>query len=167
LLLALVYLAGALGLAAYNGYADAVTPAQVIWFIVYLVMAMFIFGSLFMAIGAASTDLKDAQGIIEAVMMLFMLPMFVWLPVLRAPESTMAVVASIVPLATPILMTLRLALRAGPRRVADRAVVRPHRPDDRALRVGRRPHLPRRVPHAGKSRRPSARWRAGFERHSV
>jgi ABC-type Na+ efflux pump permease subunit len=112
--LALVYLAGALSLAAYNGYADAVTPAQIVWFIVYLVMAMLIYGSLFVAIGAASTDLKDAQGMMTPVMMLFMLPMLVWVPVLRAPGSTMAIVASLVPLATPILMTLRLALKPGP-----------------------------------------------------
>lgn len=114
LVLAVIYLTGAMSLAAYHGYADAVTPMQIVWFIVYLVMAMLIYGSLFIAIGAAATDLKDAQGMMTPVMMLFMLPMFVWLPVLRAPESTMAVVASLVPLATPVLMTLRLALKPGP-----------------------------------------------------
>jgi ABC-2 type transport system permease protein len=114
LLLAVIYLSGAYTLATWNGYADAVTPMQIVWFIVYLVMAMLIYGSLFIAIGAAATDLKDAQGMMTPVMMLFMIPMFVWLPVLRAPSSTMAVVASLVPLATPILMTLRLALKPGP-----------------------------------------------------
>jgi ABC-2 type transport system permease protein len=114
LLLAVIYLSGAYTLAAYNGYGDAVTPMQIVWFIVYLVMAMLIYGSLFIAIGAAATDLKDAQGMMTPVMMLFMIPMFVWLPVLRAPSSTMAVTASLVPLATPILMTLRLALKPGP-----------------------------------------------------
>jgi ABC-2 type transport system permease protein len=114
LLLAVIYLSGAYTLATYNGYGDAVTPMQIVWFIVYLVMAMLIYGSLFIAIGAAATDLKDAQGMMTPVMMLFMIPMFVWLPVLRAPSSTMAVTASLVPLATPILMTLRLALKPGP-----------------------------------------------------
>jgi len=114
LLLALIYLAGAYSLALYNGYGDAVAPMQIVWFVVYLVMAMLIYGSLFIAIGAASTDLKDAQGMMTPAMMLFMLPMFIWLPVLRAPESTLAVVASLVPFATPVLMTLRLALKPGP-----------------------------------------------------
>ena len=114
LVLAVIYLSGAYGVASYNGYGDAVGPAQIVWFIVYLVMAMLIYGSLFIAIGAAASDLKDAQGMMTPVMMIFMMPMFVWLPVLRAPSSTMAVVASLVPVATPILMTLRLALKPGP-----------------------------------------------------
>jgi ABC-2 type transport system permease protein len=114
LLLATIYLTGAYSLAVYNGYSDAVTPMQLVWFVVYLVLAMLIYGSLFIAIGAAATDLKDAQGMMTPVMMLFMLPMFVWLPVLRAPASPMAVVASLIPFATPILMTLRLALKPGP-----------------------------------------------------
>jgi ABC-type Na+ efflux pump permease subunit len=114
LLLAVVYLSGAYGLAVYNGYGDAVTALQIVWFIVYLVLAMLIYGSLFIAIGAASTDLKDAQGMMTPAMMLFMLPMFIWIPVMRAPESTLAVVGSLVPFATPVLMTLRLALKPGP-----------------------------------------------------
>jgi ABC-2 type transport system permease protein len=69
---------------------------------------------MFMAIGAAATDLKDAQALMTPCMILFMTPMFVWMPILRAPASTMAVVASLVPFATPILMTLRMALTPAP-----------------------------------------------------
>ena len=75
---------------------------------------MLIYGSIFIAIGAASTDLKDAQGMMTPVMVLFMIPMFVWMPVLRQPESTMAVVLSLIPFATPMIMTLRLALKPSP-----------------------------------------------------
>jgi ABC-type Na+ efflux pump permease subunit len=114
LLLAAIYVGGAYGVAVYNGYGDAVTAGQLAWFAVYLVLAMFIYGSLFIAIGAASTDLKDAQGMMTPVMLLFMTPMFVWMPVLRQPESTMSVVVSLIPFATPMIMTLRLALKPGP-----------------------------------------------------
>jgi ABC-2 type transport system permease protein len=114
LVLAVIYLSGAYGIARYHGYADAVGVAQIAWFIVYLVLAMFIYGSLFIAIGAASTDLKDAQGLMTPVMVLFMAPMFVWMPVLRAPESSLSVIASLVPFATPVLMTLRMALKPSP-----------------------------------------------------
>jgi ABC-2 type transport system permease protein len=113
-LLAAIYVSGAYGVAAYNGYGDAVGVGQIAWFAVYLVLSMLIYGSLFIAIGAASTDLKDAQGMMTPVMVLFMMPMFVWLPVLRQPESTMATVLSLIPFATPMLMTLRLALQPGP-----------------------------------------------------
>ncbi len=113
-LLAAIYVSGAYGVAVYNGYGDAVTVGQLAWFAVYLVLAMLIYGSIFIAIGAASTDLKDAQGMMTPVMLLFMMPMFVWMPVMRQPESTMAVIFSLIPFATPMIMTLRLALKPGP-----------------------------------------------------
>jgi ABC-type Na+ efflux pump permease subunit len=112
--LAAIYVSGAYGVAVYNGYGDAVGVGQIAWFAIYLVLSMLIYGSLFIAIGAASTDLKDAQGMMTPVMVLFMIPMFVWMPVLRQPESTMATVLSLIPFATPMLMTLRLALQPGP-----------------------------------------------------
>jgi ABC-type Na+ efflux pump permease subunit len=91
-----------------------VTAGQIVWFVVYLVLAMMIYGSLFIAIGAAASDLKDAQALMTPGMLLFMAPMFIWMPVVRAPGSTLAIVASLVPFATPVLMTLRLALTPAP-----------------------------------------------------
>jgi len=114
MLLSVVYLSGAYGYAAWNGYGDAVTIAQVVWFVIYLVLAMLIYGSLFIAIGAAATDLKDAQALMTPCMLLFMAPMFVWMPIIRAPGSTLAVSTSLVPFATPVLMTLRMALTPAP-----------------------------------------------------
>ena len=114
LVLSTIYLSGAYGFAVYHGYGDAVTIGQVVWFVVYLVLAMLIYGSLFIAIGAAATDLKDAQALMTPCMLLFMSPMFIWMPVLRAPGSTLAVTSSLVPFATPVLMTLRMALTPAP-----------------------------------------------------
>ena len=114
LVLSTVYLSGAYGFAVYHGYGDAVTIGQIVWFIVYLVLAMLIYGSLFIAIGAAATDLKDAQALMTPCMLIFMSPMFIWMPVLRAPGSTLAVTSSLVPFATPVLMTLRMALTPAP-----------------------------------------------------
>jgi ABC-2 type transport system permease protein len=110
----MVYLSGAYGYAAWKGYGDAVTIAQIVWFVVYLVLAMLIYGSLFIAIGSAATDLKDAQALMTPCMLLFMAPMFVWMPIVRAPASTLAVTTSLVPFATPVLMTLRMALTPAP-----------------------------------------------------
>jgi ABC-type Na+ efflux pump permease subunit len=114
MVLSAVYLSGAYGLATYHGYADAVTPAQIVWFVVYLVLAMLIYGSMFIAIGAAATDLKDAQALMTPCMLVFMSPMFIWMPIIRAPGSALAVGSSLVPFATPVLMTLRMALTPAP-----------------------------------------------------
>ncbi len=114
MVLSAIYLSGAYAFAVFHGYGDAVAPMQIVWFVVYLILAMLIYGSLFIAIGAAATDLKDAQALMTPGMMLFMSPLFIWLPILRAPGSTLAAVASLVPVATPVLMTLRLALTPAP-----------------------------------------------------
>jgi ABC-2 type transport system permease protein len=114
-LLAAIYIAGGLPVAQYwGGYASAVTPAIVAWFVLFLLMALFIFGSLFVAIGAACNDLKDSQNMMTPVMLLVMLPMFTAGSVLRAPDGTLALVLSMIPTAAPFLMLLRIALQPGP-----------------------------------------------------
>ena len=114
-LLAAIYIAGGLVVAQYwGGYASAVTPRMLAWFVLFLVMSVLIFGSMFVAIGAACTDLKDSQGMMTPVMVLVMLPMFTWASVLRAPDGTMATVLSLVPTAAPFLMMMRISLQPGP-----------------------------------------------------
>ena len=113
--LSAIYIAGGLAVAQYwGGYASAVTPALLAWFLLFLVMSIFIFGSIFIAIGAACNDLKDSQGMMTPVMILIMLPMFTWMSVLRAPDGQMATILSIVPTAAPFLMMLRISLQPGP-----------------------------------------------------
>ena len=94
--------------------ASALTPGLVALFLLFLVLAVLIFGSIFIAIGAACTDLKDAQGMMAPAMMLVMFPMFSWLVVLRAPDSMTSTVLSLIPFATPFLMLLRVSLQPGP-----------------------------------------------------
>jgi ABC-2 type transport system permease protein len=114
MVLSTIYLSGAYGFAVYKGYGDAITIGQVAWFFAYLVMAILIYGSVFIAIGAAASDLKDAQALMTPGMVLFMTPIFLWMPILRAPGSNLAVVSSLVPFATPLLMTLRMGLSPAP-----------------------------------------------------
>jgi ABC-2 type transport system permease protein len=114
-LLAAIYMAGGLAVAQYwGGYASAVTPGILLWFLLFLVMSIFIFGSLFVAIGAACNDLKDSQSMMTPVIVLVMLPMFTWASVLRAPDGTLATVLSLIPTAAPFLMMLRISLQPGP-----------------------------------------------------
>jgi ABC-2 type transport system permease protein len=113
-LLALIYIGGGLGVAAYYGYASAVAPGMLAWFALFLLMAVFIFGSIFVAIGAACTDLKDSQNMMTPVMLLVMMPMFAWAAILRAPDGTLAIGLSLLPTAAPFLMMLRIALQPGP-----------------------------------------------------
>ena len=113
-LLAMIYVSGALGVANYWGYGDAVSPVQLAWFAFFLIIAVVLFGSIFVAVGAACNDLKDSQNLMTPVMLFLMLPMITAGAVLRAPDGMMALVLSLIPTATPFLMMLRIAMHPGP-----------------------------------------------------
>jgi ABC-2 type transport system permease protein len=113
-LLAFIYVTGALSVATYWGYGRAATPGQLAWFALFLVMAVLLFGSLFIAIGAACNDLKDSQNLVTPVMLLVMLPMISSSAVLRAPDGMMATGLSLFPTAAPFLMMLRISMQPGP-----------------------------------------------------
>ena len=114
LLLAALYAGGGLVVANYWGYAGAVTPSMLLWFAWFLIMAVLIFGSIFIAIGAACNDLKDTQSMITPVMILVVLPLVTWNAVIRAPDSTLAVALSMFPTSAPFLMLIRISTQPGP-----------------------------------------------------
>ena len=112
--LTLVYLSGAAYAAHRWGYLDVIDPRMLAWFVVFLLLAVAIYGSLFIAIGSACSDLKDAQNLMTPAMMLIIIPALMWPAVTRAPQSPLSVGASLFPPATPFLMLLRLALEERP-----------------------------------------------------
>jgi ABC-2 type transport system permease protein len=113
-LLAGIYVVGAIFGARYFGYLDVIRPTDIGWLLLFLVMASFMFGSIFITIGAACSDLKDAQGMMTPAMLIMMLPWMTWFAVINAPESPVAVSLSLFPTATPFLMLLRIMLPPGP-----------------------------------------------------
>lgn len=113
-LLAFIYVCGALGVARYYGYGDAVAASQLAWFAFFLLMAVVLFGSIFVAVGAACNDLKDSQNLMTPVMLILMLPMVTAGAVLRSPDGMASTILSMVPTATPFLMMLRISIHPGP-----------------------------------------------------
>jgi ABC-type Na+ efflux pump permease subunit len=80
----------------------------------FLFLAILLYGSLYMAVGAACSELKDAQSLMMPVMLMSMLPVFVWMTVLKNPSSPLSVGMSLFPPASPFLMLMRMALRPAP-----------------------------------------------------
>ncbi len=108
-----IYLVAAFIAVRQAGFASFL-PAHVIWwFVVFQALAVLMYGSMFIAIGAAVSDLKEAQNLMTPVMLVVMAPMFVWLNVVREPTSSMAMGMSLFPPATPMLMILRLVVPPG------------------------------------------------------
>lgn len=108
-----VYLGGAFTAAYSYGYTDYLSPGLVAWFIVFQALAVVMYGSIFIAIGAACTDMRETQTMLMPVMMLACLPLFFLGPVIERPNSAFALGISLFPTATPMLMITRQAVPPG------------------------------------------------------
>ena len=97
LLLALVYLAGGIYALLSLGRPDLIDPVLIGWFLVFLVCAALMFGSIFLALGSACSDLKDAQSMLQPAMMLVILAYLGSFVVMRAPDSPLAVGPVVLP----------------------------------------------------------------------
>ncbi len=87
-----------------------VLPAHIIpWFIAFQILAVLLFGSVFVAVGAACTEIKEAQSYMTPIMLLLVLPMMVWFNILREPLSKFATAISFFPPCTPMIMVMRMA----------------------------------------------------------
>jgi ABC-2 type transport system permease protein len=113
LTVAAVYLIGAYVVAGHYGYTEYLAPHVLAWFLVYLVLAVLMFGSVFIAVGAAATDMKESQSLLLPIMLVACLPLFVLGAIIQEPNGTLATTMSFIPTATPMLMTARLAVPPG------------------------------------------------------
>jgi ABC-2 type transport system permease protein len=104
-----LYLVGGYFLAHHYGYTDMLPLRLLGWFIGFEVLACLLFGAIFIGIGAACTEIKEAQSLMMPVMILVIFPLMVWINILQEPLSRFALWISLFPPATPMLMMLRLA----------------------------------------------------------
>jgi ABC-2 type transport system permease protein len=113
-LLAAIYTTSGAIMARHYGYGDMIRPVDLAWLFLFLPIAVMIFGAMFITIGAACSDLKDAQSMMTPAMLIMMMPALTWFSIINAPDSTVSVVLSLVPTAAPFLMLLRIAIPPGP-----------------------------------------------------
>jgi ABC-2 type transport system permease protein len=108
-----VYLGGAYWAAHHFGFVESVTPELMVWFLVYQSLAALMYGSLFIAVGAACSETKETQTMIMPVTLLACLPMFLLVNVIQEPNGPVATGFSFFPFATPMLMVARQAIPPG------------------------------------------------------
>jgi len=82
-------------------------------------VALFLLGFVFYAswyalIGAAFNSPQEAQQLASIGVFFVVVPWMVFMPVLNDPDSTMATVISLIPLFTPMIMMLRIAVKMPP-----------------------------------------------------
>lgn len=108
-----VYLSGMYWAARHYQFAEYIGPDLIAWFLLFQALASLMYGSLFIAVGAACTDLKETQTLMWPVLLLAMIPMFVLGNVLQEPNGPVATGLSFFPFATPSLMVARLGVPPG------------------------------------------------------
>ena len=112
--LGIVYLLGGMYALLSTGRIDLLDPALIAWFLLFLMCTVLMFGSAFLAIGAAASDIKDAQGMMQPIIVLVVLPVIAATVVIQNPDSSLAVGASLFPTSAPFIMLIRLAMKPGP-----------------------------------------------------
>jgi ABC-type Na+ efflux pump permease subunit len=104
-----IYLAGAWIMAMYRSWTDHVPLSLIPWFIIFQVLGVLFYASIFLAVGASVSQLKEAQSLLLPVWMLMMSPMFIWIFIIRNPLGALSTYFSLFPPATPTTMMLRMA----------------------------------------------------------
>lgn len=79
-------------------------------FILYFLGGFFLYASMFAAIGAAiGDDINDSQSMTFPVMVPIMISVYMMFSVIREPFSNLAVISSMIPFMSPIIMPSRIA----------------------------------------------------------
>jgi ABC-2 type transport system permease protein len=113
LTLGTLYLGGAFIALTQTGFAEFFPTRLIWWFVAYQALAVLLYGSVFIAVGAAVSELKEAQTLLTPVMLIIIGPMIVWPNILREPTAPFSVGVSLFPPATPVIMILRQAIPPG------------------------------------------------------
>jgi ABC-2 type transport system permease protein len=90
------------------------TPFMVLNFFFLFVLGFFVFSTLYAAIGAAFNNVQEAQQVAGVAVFFLIIPVFLMFRIINDPSSTFAVAMSMIPIFTPLLMTLRIALEMPP-----------------------------------------------------
>lgn len=107
-----VYFIGAYLFAQQKGYTTMIPLSIIPWFILFQILGVMFYASIFMAVGASVSQLKEAQSMLLPVWMLLMCPLFVWFVIVQEPNGKLAIWFSMFPPATPTAMVLRMATGA-------------------------------------------------------
>ncbi len=90
------------------------TPVILINFIAFFLLGFFLYATLYAGIGAMCNTVQDSQQFHTPLLMGLVIPMMMLSLVMRAPDSTVAVVLSLVPLFSPVLMFMRVCVETPP-----------------------------------------------------
>lgn len=90
------------------------SPEIFIWFLLFFLGGYLLYASLFAAVGSSVEHQQDAQGLMMPVTILIIIPIMFITVIVESPDAPLAVVLSMIPFFSPILMVVRVAVTAVP-----------------------------------------------------
>ncbi len=97
-----------------SGGHTLVSPAQAGFFVMYFIFGFLIYSSIAAALGAMTNSEQELQQLNLFLVMPLAVCMLLLVPVIRAPDSPLARIASLIPFCSPLLMNLRVSLTQVP-----------------------------------------------------
>jgi ABC-2 type transport system permease protein len=111
--MASVYALPALAASASTGEIH-IAPLTLVAFAVFFLLGYLLYSSVYAAVGAVITSEQEGQQLQFIILLPLILAVFMMGPVMRAPDSPIAVWTSMIPFFSPILMYLRIAIQPPP-----------------------------------------------------
>ncbi len=99
----------AYGAARWQGLSIEIAPELLFYFVVYYILGFLLFSSILAGIGSICNTLKETQGLMMPIVLVFIIPLISWHELLQSPDGTLARVLSFVPPVTPLVMVLRIS----------------------------------------------------------
>ena len=109
-----LYLAMGLALLASFSLFGLFDPWLIPYFVIFFLIGFFVIGSLMLAAGAAVNDMREAGQLQAPLMVLMMIPWFLWPAISRSPDAPFAIVMSHLPPINTFAMLIRMASTQPP-----------------------------------------------------
>jgi ABC-2 type transport system permease protein len=87
-------------------------PLLVVFFTLFLIGGYFLYSTMFALLGSVVNSDKEAQNFLFPIVLMLVLPIIIGTSVVQDPNSTMAVTLSLIPLFSPTMMVMRIAVLA-------------------------------------------------------
>ncbi|HSW39148.1 MAG TPA: ABC transporter permease [Acidobacteriota bacterium] len=109
-----VYLAMGIVMLSFYALLNMLDYSLIFYLLLFFIITYLVMGSLMMAAGAAVNDMKEAQGLLAPLTILFVIPWILWMPISADPNSALSVTMSFLPPVNTFAMLLRMASSTPP-----------------------------------------------------
>jgi hypothetical protein len=109
-----IYLAMGMAMLSFFALFGLLNYSLIFYLLLFFVITYLVMGSLMMAVGAAVNDMKEAQGLLAPLTIIFILPWMLWMPISADPNSNLSMVMSFLPPINTFAMLLRMASSTPP-----------------------------------------------------